>query len=82
MTDLDDILGPPVAAYSDERMRWAVQNACFAADSVAIGFAGTQAEKTRAVIERALEALVVNGMIEIKDPDEWPGIFAVDKRFL
>lgn len=79
---MNDIFpGEPVPAYHDERLKWAVQNGCFAADDVAIGFQGTPAEKTRAVIERALEALITNGIITINDPEDWPPYFSPGKRF-
>lgn len=46
-----------------------------AADDVAIGFTGTGAERTRAVVERTLEALEANGIITIHDPKTWPKWF-------
>lgn len=49
-----------------------IRNACLAADEVAIGFQGTAAEKTRAVIERALEALIANGQITVVPIEDWP----------
>ena len=52
-----------------------VKNACFSADSVAIGFRGTEAEKTRAVIHRALEALLANNYITIVPPEERPFVY-------
>lgn len=64
---------------SNERtMKALVQNACFAADAVAIGFEGTGAEKTRAVIAKALEALEANGMIVVTPIEEWPTLFFPD----
>lgn len=58
-----------------------VQNGCFAADTVAIGFEGTGAEKTRAIVSRALGALLANGLIEVKDPADWPEWIALDERY-
>lgn len=49
-----------------------VHNACFSADEVAMGFEGTGAERTRAVIERALEALIANGLITMTPKKDWP----------
>lgn len=58
-----------------------IRNACFAADTVAIGFTGTGADKTRAIIERALEALEANGMIKIIPEEEWPQWFIPDPPY-
>lgn len=48
------------------------RNATLAADSVAIGFIGTGGEQTRAIVQRAIEFMVGNGLIEVKPQDEWP----------
>lgn len=53
-----------------------VQDGVLAADEVAIGFRGTDAEKTRAVVRRALEALEANGLITVTPVDERPMFFA------
>jgi hypothetical protein len=58
-----------------------VQNACFSADSVAVGFEGTPAQKTHAVITRALEALEANGLISITPLDDWPIAYAADPPY-
>lgn len=43
-----------------------VQRGCFAADAIALAESGyTTSEQTELVVRRALEALVVNGMIKI-----------------
>lgn len=47
-------------------------NGAPAADRVAIGFAGTQAEKTRAVVRSALRTLLANGLITAVPPEAWP----------
>lgn len=64
-----------------EVMEWLVRNACMSADSVAIGFQGTNAAKTRAVVQRALEALIANGQIAIKPLDEWPEYYVIDPPY-
>jgi hypothetical protein len=46
-----------------------IQFGVLSADDVAIGFVGTGAERTRAIVTRALEALEANGVISIV-PDE------------
>lgn len=56
--------------------REVVHLGCLAADEVAIGFTGTGAEKTRAIVERALEALLANGVIKIVPDEELPMFFA------
>ena len=48
------------------------QNACFSADAIAIGFPGTGAERTRATVQRALEALEANGLITVVPQENWP----------
>lgn len=57
-----------------------VQNASMAADTVAIGFVGTEASKTKAVLKRGLASLFANGMIEPVDPELWSAWFMADKR--
>lgn len=66
---------------TDTEMAALVQNACFAADQIAIGFDGTGAELTRAVITRALEALEGNGMIELVAMDDWPMFFVPEPPY-
>lgn len=53
-----------------------MQLACFSADEVAIGFQGTQAARTAAVIERAIEALVANGVITVTPREQWGLLYA------
>ena len=65
--------GEPYEAYVPA---YVVQSACFAADQVAMGFLGTPAAKTQAVLQRALEALVANGLISVVAEEEWPFVFA------
>lgn len=57
----------------DDRL---VQNAVLAADEVAISFQGTNADKTRAVVRRALEALEANGLITVTPEEDRPMFFA------
>jgi hypothetical protein len=56
-----------------------VRNGCLAADAVAIGFQGTGAQRTRAIVSRALGSLLENGLIEVKDPAEWPAWLSLDE---
>ena len=65
--------GEPYEAYVPA---YVVQSACFAADQVAMEFLGTPAAKTQAVLQRALEALVANGLISVVAEEEWPFVFA------
>lgn len=53
-----------------------LQNACIAADDVAIRFQGTDSERTRAVVQRALEALEANGLITVVPEEDRPFFFA------
>ena len=64
--------GEPYEAYVPA---YVVQSACFAADQVAMEFLGTPAAKTQAVLQRALEALVANGLISVVAEEDWPFIF-------
>lgn len=66
---------------NEETMRWLVRNACMSADSVAIGFNGTPAAKTRAVVERALEALLANGLIKVVPNEEWRDFYVIDPPY-
>jgi hypothetical protein len=58
-----------------------IQNAVLAADVVAIGPHRTGAEKTRAVVTRAVEFLVGNGLITVVPQDEWPEWLVMDPPF-
>jgi hypothetical protein len=58
-----------------------VRNACFSADAVAVGFIGTEADKTRAIVRRALEALEANGMIKVVPESEWPSWYIPDPPY-
>jgi hypothetical protein len=58
-----------------------VQNMTLAADSVAVGFQGTGAERTRATIRRAVEAAIGNGLITVTPQSEWPEWIVVDPPY-
>lgn len=58
-----------------------VENAAFSADSVAFGFSGTPAERTRAIVRRALEALEGNGLITVIPVGDWPTHFIADPPY-
>lgn len=58
-----------------------VQTGTLAADRYAIGFVGTQAERTRAVVRGALEALIANGIVEVKPRGEWPEWIELDPPY-
>lgn len=59
-----------------EDFKEAVQTALFAADIAAINFDGTYAEQTRAVVTRAVGALLQHGMIQLTDSTTWPFSFS------
>lgn len=61
--------------------KYLVQNGCFAADSVAMQYHATNADRTRAIVERTLEALEANGMIKFVPEDEWPDFFVPDPPY-
>jgi hypothetical protein len=58
----------------------AVRVARFAADDVAIGFTGTPAQRTGAIVNRALGALLAQGMIELTPRTTWPEWQDIDQR--
>lgn len=76
--------GPPVAAATidAETLDFLVRNAVLAADQVAIGFQGTPAAKTRAVVHRALEMLIANRMITVVPRGDWPDWITLDPPYL
>ena len=69
------------APTNEEVLEWLVQNGSFAADMVAVGHPGTGAEKTRAIVKKALEALIGNGQIHIVPPTEWNYYFLPDPPY-
>lgn len=52
----------------------------FAADDIAIGFTGTPAQRTGALVKRALGALLAQGMIMLTPRDTWPSWHDIDQR--
>lgn len=59
-----------------------IRNACFSADSVAIEFEGTTSKFTEAVVTRALEALIANGLISVTPLEEWPEYYMPDPPYV
>jgi len=68
-------------AIPDDTLKNLVRNACLSADVVAVGFQGTNAEKTRAILTRALEALEANGLIRVTPIEEWPHFYFLDPPY-
>lgn len=66
---------------NEQTMEWLVKNASMSADDVAIGFDGTGAAKTRAIIERALEALIANDLITVTPWEEWPPFYSINPPY-
>lgn len=58
----------------------AVRAARIAADDVAIGFQGTPAARTGAIVKRALGALLAQGMITLTPSSTWPQWQDIDQR--
>lgn len=56
--------------------REVIQMGSIAADEVAMRAHSTGSEKTRAIVERTLEALEANGIIKIVPEEERPEFFA------
>lgn len=52
----------------------------FAADDVAIGFQGTPAQRTGALVKRALGALLAQGMIALTPRSTWPEWNDIERR--
>ena len=65
--------------------QWLVRNACMSANSVVIGPDAptglTGAERTRIIVERALEALEANGLITVAPADAWPDYYIPDPPY-
>lgn len=59
-----------------------VRNACFSADSVAVDFTGASLNLTRALVTRALEALLANGLISVTPLEEWPDYYIPDPPYV
>lgn len=58
-----------------------IHNACYSADTVAMQPHPTNAQQTKAIVTRALEALVANGMIEIVPEEDWPGWYIINPPY-
>jgi len=69
------------AQWSENDLAEAVRAACMAADSVAVGFQGTGAERTRATIQRAIEALLGNGIVTPVPRGESPDWIVLDPPY-
>ena len=57
------------------------QQACFAADVVAMQAHRAEAARTRAIVQRALEMLLANGLVTATPFDQWPEWTALDPPF-
>lgn len=66
----------PTQADFDQALR----TARLAADDVAIDFQGTPAQRTGAIVKRALGALMAQGMITLTPSSTWPQWQDIDKR--
>lgn len=55
-----------------------LRTATLGADNVAMSFKGIEADRTRAIIKRALEVLEYNKMITFTDPETWPEWMILD----
>lgn len=58
----------------------ALRTARVAADDVAIGFQGTAAQRTGAIVKRALGALMAQGIVTLTPRDTWPEWLDIDQR--
>lgn len=58
-----------------------IQNAVLAADSVAMQPHNTSAAQTRAVVTRAVEFLIGNGLIIVRPEEDWPEWLVMDPPF-
>lgn len=70
-------------AVSRETLEAVTHKASFAADTVALELRGrvTDATLTDKIIERALECLIGNNVIEILPQDQWDMWFKVDPPY-
>ena len=58
-----------------------VKNASLSADSVAMRRHPTEAQRTRAIVERTLLFAFGNGLIDLKPRAEWPAWMTIDPPF-
>lgn len=69
-----------MGAVTRDELAWLTQQACFAADQVAMehrrsGEMLTGAEQTRGIVERTIEFLIGNGLIEVTLPADGEGVW-------
>lgn len=57
-----------------------LRHATSAADPVAMRPHRTEADRTRAVIKRALQCLIDNNLITVVPPEDWPGYVYLDGK--
>ena len=62
-------------------MQDVIRHATFAADVVASEPHATGAARTRAIVARALEMCLGNGLIEVTDPGTWPEWIVMDPPY-
>lgn len=62
-------------SYTFDRL---VQSATLSADIVAMESYPNEAQRTRAIIRRALECCISNGMLEVVPSDQWPQWISLD----
>lgn len=70
----------PDAAPTQDDFDRSLRIARFAADDVAIGFTGTPAQRTGALVKRALGALLTHGLIVLTPPESWAQWIDIDQR--
>jgi hypothetical protein len=78
-TDLTNAVRALPASKQDD-FDQALRIGRFAADDVAIGFNGTPAQRTGAIVKRALGALMAQGMIALTSRSTWPAWNDIDRR--
>lgn len=71
---------PPEHEPTQADFDQALRTARFAADDVAIGFQGTPAQRTGAIVKRALGALLAQGIVVLTPSSTWPEWHDVDQR--
>lgn len=71
---------PPEHEPTQDDFDRALRIARFAADDVAIGFQGTGAARTGAIVTRALGALLAQDIIVLTPSSTWPEWHDIDQR--
>jgi hypothetical protein len=64
-----------------EHLEIVIRNARLAADAVAMQPHPTEARRTHAIVQRAFEFAVANGMIEVTDPSTWREWMSLDPPY-